>query len=979
MFVDKPLVKYKITLAPDTGDPADRDYLVKWLSTGDTVCVRTKDSIYHGKGLFCAQPYIPEGTLIDHYHGFTMTSAEAHANFPVNNDTFLLEDSNVVVPHSHIPGRFCNDSVVLPAECEGDITYSRSANAIFEQDKGIVVVRALCDIAYGEEIIISYGPLYWRAICFELAGFADLPSRFQRLDKCAADNKTLARWTKRLGFAEMPDHLRLVKVERVKADATKPGYSKYFDHYLLRQGEMGVWRSAKQYALHMQGADLLVPDSVCACEVCQKKERSRNPNKRKRIQEDSGEAHDTAPLLKSSKASHSDTSSDSDGISAASGSSSPSTRRATSRQYALKTGSAQISDSPPRSPPEFVRKSSAHLPASSSRITFDGSSLSSPPAPEVTVQPAPPPLNGSRPRKVARKSCAPRPPASAPSIIMPDQPLGSILAPEESAPKALALTAARTPKSVRESGGPSAASPPDIPIPDNGPPYSSSESAQETPALNSAARASSPSALRHSVRQAPAPTAPRLRKLVRRSTKHRPAVSPTRLPIPENSTPGSPSAPKESAQQARPPLGTYRKFALKSGGHHPVKQLSPLTISDEFSCSPIQDSPLLSAPCSLTIGRKSIDHRVASPSPSVPDSEPVCTALIEALLVADDPPSSPVTAKVDRNPRVGRKASGHAPIAPQLTPRNPRVARKSSGHAPLASPEPILIDDEPLCTFRNLRVARKSSGHEPIASPEPFLIADEPLCAFRNPGVARKSSGHEPIASPEPFLVPDEPPDTPTNPRVVRKASGHAPFRSLKTSKQLEPFLVSDEESRPKTSASSSSSSPPPPCSSSSSPSPIERPLTTEASLPSYALASDTEIDIDAEIDQANIRAALAVAKRARNPGSSELPAAALAFNPAKDTCSCNYTADESKHAAIKCLEAVAARDAQGGERRVDGAACGATIYVIDKFGKLCSQCAFKLALAKVGRVVVIEGGIDASAAQVLNSLQIAVDETTLC
>ncbi|KAJ3175162.1 hypothetical protein HDU87_006397 [Geranomyces variabilis] len=990
MLTDKPLVKYTITPASDTGDPSDSDYLVKWLASGDTVCVRTKNSIYHGKGLFCAQHCIPKGTLIDHYHGKTMSSGEAHAKFPLNGDTFLLDDFNVVVPHSHIPGRFCNDSVILPADCEGDITYSRFANAAFEQENGTVLVRAVCDIAYDEEIIISYGPLYWRAICFELAGFADLPQRFQRSEKCATDKRTLARWSKKLGFAKLPDYLRLVKVERMKSDPTKRE-QKLYDHYLLRRKKKGVWRSAKQYALHMEGAE--VPDSVCPCEVCQKKERSRNPNKRKRTPKDSGEALDTAPALESSMGSNSGSSSDSDGISGASESSTPSTRTVTLRQYALKTGSAKQADSPQRSrsPPQFVRKSNAHLPASPSRITFDESHTSSPSAPRVTVKSAPPLGIGYRPRKVARKSCGQRPPQSAYGLVMPDKSLGTNTLPRVSTPQALAQEASRTPKSARESSEPSAASPDDISIPDKNPPCF-------------------PSAPNKSAPQTPALTAARPRKLNRKATKHQPACSPPpRVPVPERSTLSSPSAPEEFAHQASPPLGTYRKFARKSSGHHPVPRLSPTEITDKSPCSPVQVSPPLSAPCLFNVGRQSIEHRVATPSPSDSDSGHARMASPEAFFAANDPPSSPVTPKVGRktsgrppiaspepflvpdepsctfrNPRVARKASGHAPIAspepflvadePSCSLRNPRVARKSSGHAPMASPEPILVADEPLDTPRNSRVARKSSGHAPMALPEPILVADEPLDTSRNSKVARKSIGHAPTVSLEPFLVPDEPSATPRYPRVVRKFSGHTSLASMEIIGQVVPSLVPDQESGSEASPFSSSSSPPPPCSSSSSPSPTERPVTTKAS----SSASGTEFDIDNEIDQANIRAALAVAKQARNTKSSDVPAVALAYDPAKDKVLAIRTADASKHAAAKCLDTLAARGSKSGDARADGAACGATIYVLDKTGQLCCQCAFKLALAKVGRVVVLEGGIDAGAAQVLSSLQIAVDETTM-
>ncbi|KAJ3178010.1 hypothetical protein HDU87_003787 [Geranomyces variabilis] len=285
MIKDKPLVSYSITPALDTGDPADRDYVVTWLDSGDAVRVRSKNSTYHGKGLFCAQPCIPKGTLIDHYHGYTMTSAEAHAKFAANDDSFSLLSSDVVVPHSHIPGRFCNDSVILPVECDGPITYSCSANATFEQNNGIVVVRALSDIAEGEEIVIAYGMWYWRGILFERAGFKDAPSRFQCIEPtCERDGSTLKRWLKTLKFSELPDDLRLVKVARYHPDPTKRENG-HFDYYLVRRGEMGVWRSAKQYARHMQRPDPEDPDSLCGCEVCQKKERANNA-KRKRVKDD---------------------------------------------------------------------------------------------------------------------------------------------------------------------------------------------------------------------------------------------------------------------------------------------------------------------------------------------------------------------------------------------------------------------------------------------------------------------------------------------------------------------------------------------------------------------------------------------------------------------------------------------------------------------------------------------------------------------
>ncbi|KAJ3164726.1 hypothetical protein HDU88_005162 [Geranomyces variabilis] len=295
MIKDTPLVSYTITPALDTGDPADRDFLVTWLGTGDAVRVRSKDSVFHGKGLFCAQPCIPKGTLIDHYHGYSMTSAEAHAKFPANDDSFSLLSSEVVVPHSHIPGRFCNDSVILPAECDGPITYSCPANATFEQNNGTVVVRALSDIAEGEEIIIAYGMWYWRGTLFERAGFTDAPSRFQCIaPTCERDSSTLKRWLKTLKFSELPDDLRLVKVARYNPDPGKRANG-HFDYYLVRRGEMGVWRSAKQYARHMRRPDAEDPDSVCGCEVCQKKERATNA-KRKRTKDDDATTPGAAQL-----------------------------------------------------------------------------------------------------------------------------------------------------------------------------------------------------------------------------------------------------------------------------------------------------------------------------------------------------------------------------------------------------------------------------------------------------------------------------------------------------------------------------------------------------------------------------------------------------------------------------------------------------------------------------------------------------------
>ncbi|KAJ3016891.1 hypothetical protein HKX48_003804 [Thoreauomyces humboldtii] len=149
------LVEYDIQDVDSEG--IDKLYRITWKDTGSSVLVRTADSIFHGKGLFCAQDCIPAGQRLDHYHGVICTRQEADRLHTSNMDSYSLFSSDVVVPYPHLPGRFCNDSVVLPDSDEGPLVYLKTANAKFEETPEALIVRTISDIQQDEEIIISYG------------------------------------------------------------------------------------------------------------------------------------------------------------------------------------------------------------------------------------------------------------------------------------------------------------------------------------------------------------------------------------------------------------------------------------------------------------------------------------------------------------------------------------------------------------------------------------------------------------------------------------------------------------------------------------------------------------------------------------------------------------------------------------------------------------------------------------------------------
>ncbi|KAJ3188587.1 hypothetical protein HDU85_004301 [Gaertneriomyces sp. JEL0708] len=224
--VDEPLVEYVMEPIEEDGEK-DTLYTVTWKHTGETLKVRTKNSVYHGKGLFCAQEMIPAGSFIDHYHGITMSSATAHIRHPEIDDSFSVYSSDVIIPHKYIPGRFANDSVKLPENDQDPIIRTQEVNAAFEEiESGTVVIHALRDIHEGEEILISYGDWYWRGVMFERAGFEDAPTRFDVLTT-PQDFARQKRWMKVCGWTTMPEDVRIVKVFR-KDGRPHP------DYYLLK-------------------------------------------------------------------------------------------------------------------------------------------------------------------------------------------------------------------------------------------------------------------------------------------------------------------------------------------------------------------------------------------------------------------------------------------------------------------------------------------------------------------------------------------------------------------------------------------------------------------------------------------------------------------------------------------------------------------------------------------------------------------------
>ncbi|TPX69606.1 hypothetical protein SpCBS45565_g02356 [Spizellomyces sp. 'palustris'] len=272
---DIPLVTYEIEDLPNN----DKRFKVTWIGSGIVVHLQAQKSKYHGKGLFCDQEVIPAGACIDHYHGETMSHSQANNRHTSNDDSFWLKDSNVIVPHSYIPGRYINDSVVLSSDDQAPIIRKEPCNVEFKEKDGIVVVTALRDIRQDEELLVSYGDWYWRGHLFERNGFEDAPNRFQVLEKADETNKR--RWLKTVGWRDIPEEFRMVKVERFQ----KQSRSKVFDYYVLRKGFHGIFRSAKMLALHLRCEQNGEP---CTCETCKR-------NKRKKMQTDERE-DDSASL-----------------------------------------------------------------------------------------------------------------------------------------------------------------------------------------------------------------------------------------------------------------------------------------------------------------------------------------------------------------------------------------------------------------------------------------------------------------------------------------------------------------------------------------------------------------------------------------------------------------------------------------------------------------------------------------------------------
>ncbi|KAJ3018417.1 DRAP deaminase [Thoreauomyces humboldtii] len=264
----KPLVTYQIT---DLDGPAgDKEFSITWVEDGFVSAkVRTGDSKFHGKGLFCAQELIPNETMIDHYHGQCISSGKAHSRHAESDDSFYLLTSNVIVPHPYIPSRYINDSVILPTTLDGVLTYDKPANAMFVESGNTVLVSSIADIVMGDEILISYGEWYWRAVLHERAGYTDLPPRFTCLNaNDPDDNKKKGLWLKKLRWDAFPDDTTLVKVPRHRGDPP-------WDYYLIKKHTTGIWRSPTQYLLHLENLD---SPGKCPCEICMK----RTPYVRKR-------------------------------------------------------------------------------------------------------------------------------------------------------------------------------------------------------------------------------------------------------------------------------------------------------------------------------------------------------------------------------------------------------------------------------------------------------------------------------------------------------------------------------------------------------------------------------------------------------------------------------------------------------------------------------------------------------------------------
>ncbi len=111
--------------------------------------VQVRRSGVHGKGVFALQD-IAEGEIIMEYTGEIISMKEAEARHPHNpddpNHTFYFHINDERVIDGHLRG---NSAKWINHSCDG--------NCAAEEEGGRVFIRALRNIAAGEELSYDYG------------------------------------------------------------------------------------------------------------------------------------------------------------------------------------------------------------------------------------------------------------------------------------------------------------------------------------------------------------------------------------------------------------------------------------------------------------------------------------------------------------------------------------------------------------------------------------------------------------------------------------------------------------------------------------------------------------------------------------------------------------------------------------------------------------------------------------------------------
>ncbi|MEI8155511.1 MAG: SET domain-containing protein-lysine N-methyltransferase [Burkholderiales bacterium] len=121
----------------------------KTMPRGDTRRIQTRRSGVHGKGVFALQD-IGEGETIIEYVGQIITWAEAQARHPHDpndpNHTFYFHIDETHVIDAKVGG---NSSRWINHSCDG--------NCEADEVDGRIFIKALRDIAPGEELNYDYG------------------------------------------------------------------------------------------------------------------------------------------------------------------------------------------------------------------------------------------------------------------------------------------------------------------------------------------------------------------------------------------------------------------------------------------------------------------------------------------------------------------------------------------------------------------------------------------------------------------------------------------------------------------------------------------------------------------------------------------------------------------------------------------------------------------------------------------------------